>query len=65
MKKTIEVEPGTNHFRIVGVQQFGTVEPKEHTKLGWPKNTVTELAPLYIFWNPETGTWSITVCQEV
>ena len=62
--KTIAVKPGLNHFKVVGVQQHGTVLPREYTKSGWPKNTTQDLDEIIIAYNPDDGFCDIRVVIE-
>lgn len=62
--RTITISPGINYFKVVGVQEFGTVQPPEYTEGGRPKNTTIDLNEICIEFHPEHGTCVIDVRDE-
>ena len=57
--KIVEIQPGSNRFEVVYIQQFGAVEPREYTETGYPKNTCTKYGEIEITFDPVGKTFGV------
>jgi hypothetical protein len=60
----LALKPGINKFKVFGIEEFGTVTPREYTEGGYPKNTVTELGEITLEFDVDSRTFRVVDEEE-